>query len=300
MTKQIPQKSPLKSHFKNFFAILFILIGFSNQQLLAATSVAEQTLVHGGIPKGWKKVWSEEFSVNGLPNEKIWNYDISRNKIGWHNNEAQYYSQKRLKNTVIKNGHLLITAHKEDLSSFADWGGQKYSSARIDTKNKKQLLYGFFEIRAKLPCGGGTWPALWMLGESGSWPAQGEIDIMEHIGPKPGVIMGTIHNSTFFADKGKTGNTLIPSSCSQFHRYQMRWDKDRITFGVDDKNYHQYLNPMDGKKETWPFDQNLYFIINLAIGGNLGGPIDDKIFPVTLDVDYIRIYQQAQTPKKLK
>jgi len=154
----------------------------------AASTAAEKSIkqprVKSRVPAGYKLVWSDEFDADGLPDPKKWKYDIYRNAQGWYNVEKQYYSNARLKNSRIENGNLIIEAHKEDLSGegFSDWGGQKYSSARLMTKGLGDWTKGFFEIRAKIPCGLGTWPAIWTLPSDPGvkWPSGGEIDIMEH------------------------------------------------------------------------------------------------------------------------
>ncbi len=119
----------------------------------------------GGIPSGFRLVWSDEFDVAGLPDSTKWSYDIERNAAGWYNNELQYYGNARLENSRVENGLLAITARREDLSTagLPDWSGQRYSSARLITRDKATWRYGFIEVRAKLPCGLGTWPAIWML-----------------------------------------------------------------------------------------------------------------------------------------
>jgi beta-glucanase (GH16 family) len=125
------------------------------------TSVSAPTLA------GWTLVWSDEFNTPGLPNSKKWAYDTERNKLGWWNNEKQYYAAARLENSRVQDGKLIIEARQERLTSAADFGGQDYSSARLITRGLASWTYGFWEIRAKLPCGLGTWPAIWMLGTGG-------------------------------------------------------------------------------------------------------------------------------------
>lgn len=248
----------------------------------------------GGVPTGWKQVWADEFDTEGLPDSAKWAYDTEANKTGWYNNELQYYSKERLENSRVTGGKLIIKALREKLTSAADYGGQSYTSARLITRGKAQWAYGFFEIRAKLPCGLGTWPAIWMLGTSGdSWPLVGEIDIMEHVGRKKGEVLGTVHtaayNHTINTQKGAT--TMVPDACDVFHNYQLRWDGDAIHVGVDDKYYFKFVNPKDGDVRKWPFDKAQYLLLNLAIGGDLGGPVDDASFPQQFEIDYVRVYQ---------
>lgn len=247
----------------------------------------------GGVPAGWKMVWADEFNVPGLPDPAKWDYDTGANKTGWYNHELQYYGRARLENTRVADGKLTITALKEKLTSAADYGGQSYTSGRLFTRGKVDWTYGFFEIRAKLPCGLGTWPAIWMLGQNGDWPLLGEIDIMEHVGKKKGEILGTVHtgayNHTIGTQKG--ASVMLPDACDAFHNYQMKWDADQIVVGIDDKYFFQFANSKDGDLKKWPFSAPQYLLLNLAIGGDLGGPVDDTIFPVKMEIDYVRVYQ---------
>jgi len=252
----------------------------------------------GGIPAGFRLAWSDEFDVDGLPDGAKWDYDVDRNAAGWHNNELQYYAKARAENSRVENGQLVITARREDLSTlgFPDWGAQRYSSARLVTRGKASWTYGFVEVRAKLPCGTGTWPAIWTLSTppQAAWPDDGEIDIMEHVGFDPGVVHGTVHTGAFNHSRGnqRSATTTVADACTQFHRYQLHWTPTRIAIGIDDRNYYQYSNDGSGNAE-WPFDSPQYLILNIAVGGDWGGQmgVDDAVFPVRLEVDYVRVYQ---------
>src|SRR5689334_18444420 len=253
----------------------------------------------GGVPTGYRLVWADEFDVDGLPDSTKWNYDTDRNFLGWYNNELQYYSAARAENARVTGGSLIITARKEDLSNagFSDWGGQRYSSSRMLTRGKAAWTYGFIEIRAKLPCGRGSWPALWALSAppQTAWPDDGEMDIMEHVGFDPGVIHGTMHTLAYNHTKNnsRTATTTVPDACTAFHKYQLLWTANQIKVGVDDHNYYQYSNDNSGNAE-WPFDSPQYLIFNIAVGGDWGGQmgVDDTIFPIQMEVDYVRVYQQ--------
>ena len=245
-------------------------------------------------PAGWQLAWSDEFDVDGLPDPKKWGNDTTFNKTGWFNHEQQYYSAPRAENAVVRDGKLLITARRETRSAALDFGGQRYTSARLLTRGLAEWTYGFFEIRARLPCGLGTWPAIWMLGSRGDWPANGELDIMEHIGRWPGRVLSTIHTPAGSGAHGVGAAVTVPDSCSAFHRYQMLWTERDITFGIDGVNSLTYPR-LDvgaaGAARAWPFDAPQFLLLNVAIGGDLGGPVDDGIFPVTMEVDYVRVYQ---------
>lgn len=241
---------------------------------------------------GYTLVWSDEFEVDGLPDAAKWGYDTGRNRQGWHNNELQYYARDRPENARVSGGRLLVTARRESLSAAPDWGGQRYTSARLLTRGLASWTYGHFEVRAKLPCGRGTWPAIWMLGTGGAWPDDGEIDIMEQVGSNPSRVFGSVHTRAGSGGNAQGNATQVPTSCSQFHDYQMRWTADDIRFFVDGVEYHRYANPRTGRA-AWPFDAPQFLILNIAIGGDLGGTVDDAVFPVTLEIEHVRVYQRS-------
>lgn len=255
--------------------------------LAAAPALAQEA------PSGYHLVWADEFDAPGLPDPAKWSYDTDRNKDGWWNNEAQYYAADRPENSRVENGNLVIEARKEDLSTLPDWGGQHYTSARLVTRGKASWTYGFFDIRAKLPCGVGQWPAIWMLGD-GPWPDAGEIDIMESIGFEPTTIYGTLHSAYSVANGEHNGDKVeVPTLCSAFHNYQMEWTPAGITFLVDDRPfYHKDKGSLD--HAHYPFDGPQSMLLNLAIGGNWGGQhgIDDNALPARMEVDYVRVYQK--------
>jgi len=237
-------------------------------------------------------VWSDEFDYTGLPNSSKWGYDVGGG--GWGNNELQYYTESRLENARVENGNLIIEARKES------YGGSAYTSARLITKGKGDWLYGKIEVRAKLPGGRGTWPAIWMLPTDwayGGWPSSGEIDIMEYVGYDPGVVHGTIHteayNHTLGTQKGSSIN--VSDAESAFHVYSITWTPDDMKFYVDDTKYFSFF--AQGDYKTWPFDKRFHLLLNIAVGGNWGGAqgVDETIFPVQMEVDYVRIYQDKTT-----
>lgn len=246
----------------------------------------------GGVPAGYMLVWSDEFTTDGLPDPGRWAYDTSRNPVGWYNNELQYYAAARSANSVVQGGVLRITARHEDLATEPDWGGQHYSSARLVTRGLASWTHGFFEVRARLPCGRGTWPAIWTLGTAGTWPGAGELDIMEQVGSNPTHVFGTVHTLTS-GGTGTGAGVQVADACTAFHDYQMTWTADDIRFAVDGVEYYRYANPHTGAA-GWPFDAPQYLLLNVAIGGDLGGSVDDSIFPVTMEIEHVRVYQPAQ------
>ena len=247
-------------------------------------------------PAAARLVWSDEFKGSSLDTGK-WAYDTSRNKEGWWNNERQYYSSGRRENLRVKGGKLVIEARLEKLdpARFTDWGGQEYTSARIYSKGAG-WTYGFYEIRAKIPCARGTWPAIWMLPvDLKEWPDDGEIDIMEHVGAEPNLIYASLHTLLFNHTKNtqRSAQKLVPTSCSQFHRYQLDWRPDSITIGVDGRGILRVKNDQAGGKGAWPFDTPFHMILNLAMGGDWAGAkgMDDAALPQRMEVDYVRVWQ---------
>lgn len=267
---------------------------------LAVAGVAASASAQENTLAGYRLVWNDEFNVDGRPDPARWTYDVERNREGWYNNELQYYAADRPENARVEGGRLIIEARLENLDAAAtpDWGGQAFTSARLVTRGRASWTYGFFEVRARVPCGRGTWPAVWLLPVADAvWPAGGEIDIMEHVGHDPGVVHGTVHTSRYNHTRGteRGGRKRVADACGAFHRYQVLWTPEGINFGVDDVGYYAFRNDGRGDPATWPFDQPFYAILNLAVGGDWGGAegVDRRAFPQTLEIDYIRVFQAA-------
>ena len=254
-----------------------------------------------GSLEGYRLVWNDEFNVDGPPDPQRWAYDTSRNREGWYNRELQYYAAGRPENARVEAGRLIIEARLEtpDPVTVTDSGGQDFTSARLISRGLAEWTYGFFEVRAKVPCGRGTWPAAWLLPVADViWPAGGEIDILEHVGHDPGVVHGTVHTTRYNHTRGsqRGGRKRVADACGAFHRYQVLWTPDSINFGVDDVGYYAFRNDGRGDPATWPFDQPFYAILNLAVGGDWGGAegVDRRAFPQTLEVDYVRVFQKVE------
>lgn len=241
--------------------------------------------------------FADEFDGEKIDRAK-WRFDTSRNAVGWYNNELQYYAEARPENARIEDGALVIEARRETLSRarFADWGGQAYTSAKLVTR--QQYGYGFYEIRAKLPCGRGTWPAIWLLPTGEKWPDAGEIDVMEHVGWDPNVVHATLHSGAFNHIKGtqRGAQRRVATSCTTYHRYQLDWRPDSITIGIDDRASMRVLNDQPGGTAAWPFTRPYELILNLAVGGDWGGKqgVDDAAFPQRMTVDYVRYWSSAR------
>ncbi len=235
-------------------------------------------------------IWSDEFDGSGLDASK-WTPQIgdgcAMNLCGWGNNELQYY---RSENAEVVDGVLRIIAKREAV------GGKSYTSARLRTKDKAEWTYGRFEARIKLPTGKGIWPAFWMLSTTepyGSWPQSGEIDIMELIGSQPSTVHGTIHFGPPPPNNRSSGasyslNTGIFQD--DFHTFAVEWEASVLRWYVDDYLYSTKIRSVVGGSR-WPFDHDFHLLLNLAVGGNWpGAPDGSTMFPQTMEVDYVRIY----------
>jgi len=240
-------------------------------------------------------VWSDEFDINGAPSSANWGYDLGNNN-GWGNNEIQTYTNSST-NVRVENGLLVIEARKS---------GGSWTSARVQSQNKQSFTYGKIVYRAKLPAGSGTWPALWMLGASVSsglsWPACGEIDVMEHVGKDPGNVHGSLHSPSSYGNTVNTGGTMVNTYSTAFHDYAVLWTPDKITFMVDDVPFYTY-QPGTKNDQTWPFKAPFFMIMNVAIGGNWGSDpqyetgglkngVDPAVTLARMEVDYVRVYQE--------
>ncbi len=233
-------------------------------------------------------IWADEFDYSGAPDPAKWGYDTGGH--GWGNNELQHYTDSPA-NASVTDGLLTITARKESTQD------RDYSSARLVTKGKGDFLYGRFEIRAKLPTGRGTWPAIWMLPTDwayGDWPKSGEIDIMEHVGYDQNKVHVTVHTEAYNHGKGtqKGNSKVIPTASSEFHNYRVDWTPYAIRGYIDNSQVFEFIN--DGKGfATWPFDKRFHLLLNIAVGGNWGGAqgVDPTVFPQAMQVDYVRVYK---------
>ncbi len=237
-----------------------------------------------------KPVWYDEFDEAGKPDISKWSYNIGGH--GWGNQELQYYTDA-LENAKNEYGYLNIYALKETR------GNNKYTSARLVSKNKGDFTYGRVEVKAKLPKGVGTWPAIWMLASQTSygqnfWPENGEIDIMEHVGFDQNVVHGNVHTKAFNHTIGTNkGNRItVPEVSDKFNVYAVNWFPDRIEFEINGEKYFEFKKEEDYGWEQWPFDKKFHVILNIAVGGGWGGQkgVDENIFPQTMQVDYVRVY----------
>jgi beta-glucanase (GH16 family) len=269
---------------KNLFlpAVLLILAGCNSEKPGEATYISE----------GYELVWSDEFDYTGLPDSTKWLYDTEGNDAGWGNREAQYYTVADKENASVEDGILKITALKE---KYKD---KEFTSARLVSNADWQ--YGIIEVKAKVPEGVGTWPAIWMMPggwsfDDGNWPTVGEIDIMEHVGFDPGVVHSSAHSADYYWKLGtqKTGTISVPDATTAFNTYKLEWTADVLKSYVNDSLYFEYENEGLGESK-WPYNKPFYLILNIAVGGDWGGQqgIDESAFPQTMEIDYVRVYQK--------
>lgn len=233
-------------------------------------------------------VWSDEFDDSGsknAPSSSNWSYQLGAG--GWGNNEVQYYTDSRT-NSWVDNGTLKVKAVKS---------GTSWTSARLRSINKQEWTYGYMEAKIRLPSGIGAWPAFWMMPTDSvyeSWPRSGEIDIMEYSPGTVGVnqVYGTVHYGVSNAAHIYTsiGKEEISSATSAFHRYGVEWTADTISWYVDGVQVGIPYRKT-GDWTVWPFDQDFHFILNVAMGGNLGGTISSSLTEAVMEVDYVRVYR---------
>lgn len=243
------------------------------------------------IANDYVLVWADEFNYEGMLDTSKWNYEVGTGNGGWGNGEQQFYTN-RLENVSVQDGHLTITAKREN------YNGSGYTSGRVTTKAKGDWKYGFVEVKAKLPTGQGTWPAIWMLPstyEYGGWPNSGEIDIMETTGYNPSNILGTIHTGDYNHMIGtqRGSNTRVSNSTTDYNLYQMEWTDTYVRMMVNGKAYFTfYKNTTDPSYMKWPFDQPFHLLLNVAMGGSMGGSISSLFVEGSMDVDYVRVYKK--------
>ncbi len=251
----------------------------------------------------YKLIWSDEFNYKGKPDPEKWTHEIGFIR----NLEEQYYTSRK-KNAVVKNGVLKIITRKEQYRNRRynpkiqnyryNTHKAQYTSASLHTHKKFHLQFGKIEVRAKLPKGKGVWPAIWMLGTNfftTKWPYSGEIDILEYVGKYPKNIHATVHypKKNTYQIKSEGANLALKEAPSEnFHVYEMNWDSEKIEFSIDGKIYYKFIIS-EADTINNPFRKPFFLIINLAIGGTWGGPVDEAIFPQEYLIDYVKIYKKA-------
>jgi beta-glucanase (GH16 family) len=242
------------------------------------------------VDKGWSfettPAWSDEFDYTGTPDTSKWTYDLGTNN-GWGNSELENYTNAP-SNVSVANGILTITARKESV------GGANYTSSRMVSKGAGSMLYGRIEVKAKLPSGRGTWPAIWMLPDTyayGAWPNSGEVDIMEMVGYAPDTVHFSTHNQLHYGGNSETSTYVMAGASTGFHLFREDWTPYAVRGYYDNNLVFTYVN--DGKgSASWPYDQKFHLLMNIAVGGSWGGikGVDDSAFPTSMQVDYVHFY----------
>lgn len=271
--------------------LIFIIAGLALVRCSPKSKQSKYSTLSESSP-GYELVWADEFDYSGLPDSTKWIYDTEGNDAGWGNNEEQFYTVGRLENARVENGILNIIAIKEDYQD------KKYTSARL--VSKADWKYGKIEVNAKVPAGRGTWSAIWMMPggwsfNDGDWPNIGEFDIMEHVGHEKGIIHASAHSKDYQWQTGtqQTDTIHVNDATDSFHSYIWEWTPDTVKAYVDNKLYFKYMNEGLGESK-WPYDKPFYLILNIAVGGAWGSAqgIDENVFPQTMEIDYVRIFQK--------
>jgi beta-glucanase (GH16 family) len=280
------------------FAVM-ALVYVAMATMLAGAEPATKEKQAGKEPAardGWKLVWADEFDYTGVPNPEKWDYEVGYIR----NNEAQYYTRARKENAWVEGGVLTITGRKEKFTIGPGGRGKQgqteaqYTAASLTTRGKASWTFGRIELRAKLPKGRGVWPAFWTLGTSGGWPRGGEIDIMEYVGKDPNNVHSNLHFSIAGKHVSSGGTVKVANPWDEFHTYAVDWDSQRMDFSCDEAKYFSFDLSKADENGANPYRKPQYILLNLALGGGYGGPIDDANLPQKLVVDYVRVYQRAE------
>lgn len=274
------------------------------------------------LPASYNLKWSDEFTNAGAPGND-WAYDLGAPLLGgtvWGNSEKQYYTNLAKNSFINNSGQLVLqpvaglsagdmvngdSPSTPDVLSTIQARGVTTTSARLTTNTSSYYSalnatpYGFYEVRAQVPCVAGAWPAIWMMGRNGTWPARGEIDIMEWFGSQftsqPNQVQSGVHSTT--NHWGSAAGVLyakknVANLCSEFHKFQLHWTANEIVMGVDGAITFSYKKPAGATADNWPFSQPAFLLLNVAVGGNLGGAFNANDLPnMKMTVDYVKVWQ---------
>ena len=274
----------------SIIAVCFFFFACSEEEMVSQNKETNDWEI-----EGWNIVWQDEFNNDSLDLTK-WSREIGGH--GWGNNELQFYTDSD-SNSYVENGNLILKAQVVPQGIGSSKGLRYYSSARLRTYGKGDWKYGRIEVKAKVASGQGIWPAIWMLPTDwlfGGWPSSGEIDIMEHVGYDLGVVHGSVHTEAYNhkINTQRSSARKIANVDTEFHVYSIIWDKDKISFFIDDVQYFLFENDQQGNYKTWPFDQRFHLLINIAVGGDWpGNPDNSTNFPRKMLVDYVRVYEKS-------
>jgi beta-glucanase (GH16 family) len=255
----------------------------------------------------WRLVWCDEFDgPEGAPADPaFWTHEVGDGSVhgnpGWGNGELEYYTAGTENAALDGRGNLVVTARREPSTTDRTcyYGRCEYTSARLITKGKLEQTHGRVEARIRVPRGSGLWPAFWALGaniDEVGWPASGEIDIMEHVGREPRRVIGALHGPGYSGSEGIAQVVDLPQDVADdFHVFAVEWHPGRIVWTVDGTEFHR-VTPADVAPNDWPFDQPFYLLLNVAVGGHLGGEVGEAtIFPARMLVDYVRVWAHGTT-----
>ena len=274
----------------SIIAVCFFFFACSEEEMVSQNKETNDWEI-----EGWNIVWQDEFDKDSLDLTK-WSREIGGH--GWGNNELQFYTDSD-SNSYVENGNLTLKAQVVPQGIGSSKGLRYYSSARLRTYGKGDWKYGRIEVKAKVASGQGIWPAIWMLPTDwlfGGWPSSGEIDIMEHVGYDLGVVHGSVHTEAYNhkINTQRSSARKIANVDTEFHVYSIIWNKDKISFFIDDVQYFLFENDQQGNYKTWPFDQRFHLLINIAVGGDWpGNPDNSTNFPRKMLVDYVRVYEKS-------
>ena len=271
-------------------AVCFFFFACSEEEMVSQNKETNDWEI-----EGWNILWQDEFDKDSLDLTK-WSRETGGH--GWGNNELQFYTDSD-SNSYVENGNLILKAQVVPQGIGSSKGLRYYSSARLRTYGKGDWKYGRIEVKAKVASGQGIWPAIWMLPTDwlfGGWPSSGEIDIMEHVGYDLGVVHGSVHTEAYNhkINTQRSSARKIANVDTEFHVYSIIWNKDKISFFIDDVQYFLFENDQQGNYKTWPFDQRFHLLINIAVGGDWpGNPDNSTNFPRKMLVDYVRVYEKS-------
>ena len=275
----------------NYGLLVLLVVSFGffescekkSHSLIANSSINNKTNHHEVL------VWFDEFDNEGLIDSNKWKAEVfPPNDGSWFNDEVQHYTSRK-ENAYISEGTLKIVAIKEDFTAYGST--KKYTSARLNSVFN--FTYGRVEVRAKLPKGQGTWPAIWTLGQNMDkvgWPACGEIDIMEQLFENQFMVQCALHTPSSYGNTQNLKQVQVSDVTENFHVYAMDWQEHKIDFFVDGQLYYTY-NPNPKNDQNWPFYRHQFILLNIAMGGTLGGTIDPQFTDGVMEVDYVRVYQ---------
>jgi beta-glucanase (GH16 family) len=276
----------------------FLLLAFSALAMGSGAGTAPHS-----NPSEWTLVWSDEFDepAGQPPNPAHWSPEVgdgtASGNPGWGNNELESYTDHLANAATDGAGHLAITAARADGTLTCRYGPCRYTSARLVSRGKVEFAYGRIEARIRVPRGAGMWPAFWGLGTNVGavgWPQSGEIDFMEFIGREPNKVSGSLHGPGYSGGESITGVHDFGVAVSDAdHTFAVEWQPSRVDWFVDGVRFHS-ATPATVAPRPWVFDHPVFLILNLAVGGDLPGPVGaDTVFPQSMLVDYVRVYRRS-------